>query len=167
MRKIILSLRQVVFIMATVLFCFQCYAQTIPSSELIKDAKQYDGKNMTYQGEVVGDIMIRGLYAWLNVNDGSNAIGIWIRKDFIKGIQYIGSYQAKGDIVEVSGIFNHACPEHGGDLDIHAESVRTLRSGVSIEHAVNNKEIKVALGLSCMMILVWLLYSRTKKQQSD
>lgn len=161
MKKIVLS--QVVFIMATVIFCFQCYAQTTSSSELIKDAKQYDGKNVVYRGEVVGDIMLRGEFAWLNINDGSNAIGIWIKKELINGIQHIGSYQAKGDVLEVSGVFNRSCPEHGGDLDIHAKSMRILRSGASIEHAVNNKEIRVALGLSCIMILVWLLYSRTKK----
>lgn len=165
MKKIVLY--QTVFIIATVIFCFQCYAQTISSSELIKDAKQYDGKNVTYQGEVVGDIMIRGEFAWLNINDGSNAIGAWTKKELISDIQYIGSYQAKGDVLEVSGIFNRSCPEHGGDLDIHVESVRILKSGISVEHAINNKEIKVALGLSCMMILVWLLYLRTKKQQSD
>jgi len=94
MKKIALS--QAVFIMATVIFCFQCYAQTISSSELIKEAKQYDGKNVVYRGEVVGDIMIRGEFAWLNINDGSNAIGIWINKGQVKDIFYTGSYQNKG-----------------------------------------------------------------------
>ncbi|MDD5680973.1 MAG: DNA-binding protein, partial [Candidatus Omnitrophica bacterium] len=87
-----------------ILFCIPSHAQTISSTELIKDAKQHDGKNVTFQGEVVGDIMIRGEHAWLSVNDGPNAIGIWIDKELIDDIQYVGSYGKKGDIVEVAGV---------------------------------------------------------------
>ncbi|MFA5089739.1 MAG: DNA-binding protein [Candidatus Omnitrophota bacterium] len=155
MKKIVLS--QIIFIIAPLIFCFQCCAQTISSSELIKDAKQYDGKNVTYQGEVVGDIMMRGEFAWLNINDGSNAIGIWINKKLIKDIFYTGSYQAKGDLVEITGKFNRSCIEHGGDLDIHAQSINKIASGSKIYHAVNTKAINFTLSLSGIILLVLFL----------
>ena len=56
-----------------------CYAQTPTSLELINNAKQYDGKTVNYKGEVIGEVMVRGDYAWLHVNDGTIAIGIWVR----------------------------------------------------------------------------------------
>jgi hypothetical protein len=148
---------QLVCISVTVIFSCQCYAQSISSSELIKDAKLYDGKNVTYQGEAIGDILIRGEYAWLNVNDGANAIGIWINKELIKNIFYTGSYQAKGDSVEIVGKFNRSCVEHGGDLDIHAQSINKIGSGSKIFHAINTRAIKLALGLFCMALLVFFL----------
>ena len=55
--------------------------------------------------------MVRGEYAWINVNDEKNAIGIWIKKELIKDILYTGSYKAKGDLVETrpSAASRQAC----------------------------------------------------------
>ena len=85
---------------------YEAYAQSISSADLISEAKQYDSKIVNYRGEVIGDIMIRGQYAWLNINDGQNAIGIWATKNLIKNIEYKGSYGSKGDVVEVIGFFH-------------------------------------------------------------
>ena len=63
-----------------------CYSQPLSSTELINNAKSYDGKTVVYEGEVIGDIMVRGAFAWINVNDGKNAIGIWLEKDLSKDI---------------------------------------------------------------------------------
>ncbi len=115
-------------------FCFLCYAEeTVSSAELINNAKQYDGKVVIYKGEVIGDIMMRKEFVWINVNDGVNAIGIWSKKDLAKDILYIGCYKSRGDIVEVKGIFHRACLEHGGDLDIHIEELRKISSGMVIK----------------------------------
>lgn len=135
------------------LLCFQCYAQEVSSAELIKEAKQYDGKGVIYRGEAVGDIMIRGEYAWLNVNDGSNAIGIWINKELIKNVEYTGGYNINGDFVKIAGVFNRSCKEHGGDLDIHALSVAKISSGNKIYCRLNTGAIKLALALLCILLL--------------
>jgi hypothetical protein len=134
-----------------------CFAQPVSSTELINNAKLYDGKVVTYEGEVIGEIMVRGEYAWVNVNDGQNAIGIWIEKSLIKDIIYTGSYKSKGDGVEITGIFHRACPEHGGDLDIHAQAIRKIRPGKPIPERINlNKRnfVFVLLGVLC---IVWIL----------
>ncbi len=44
------------------------------SNELLAAPEKYDGKEIAYRGEVVGDIMWRGDHAWVAVNDGMNAI---------------------------------------------------------------------------------------------
>ena len=129
-----------------------CFAQPVSSVELITNASKYDGSSVVYQGEVIGDLMVRGEYAWINVNDGKNAIGIWILKEFTEDILYSGSYKARGDLVEVAGKFNRACADHGGDLDIHAYSVRKVSPGNIISHAVNRKRIYFTLGLLLILI---------------
>jgi hypothetical protein len=146
-----------------ILESYDCYAQSISSVELINNAKSYNGNIVVYRGEVIGDIMLRGEYAWINVNDEKNAIGIWIKKELIKDILYAGSYKAKGDLVEITGNFNRSCVEHGGDLDIHAQSITKISSGNKTPHSVNKKEINLILFLSGIIAVVFLLRLITKK----
>lgn len=138
-----------------------CFAQPIPSAELINNAKQYDGKAIVYQGEVIGDVMARGDFAWINVNDGNNAIGIWLDKNMVKDIAYTGSYKSKGDVVEVVGLFNRACSQHGGDLDIHAQTLRVVNPGRQIQEGLNTDKRNRAIIFLGVLILVWIL-SRLK-----
>ena len=134
-----------------------CYAQLTSSIELINNAKNYNGNTVVYKGEVIGDIMVRGEYAWINVNDGKNAIGIWVKKELIKDILYTGSYKAKGDLIEITGKFNRACMEHGGDLDIHAHYLTKVTSGNAVSYAANTKKINLAVGLFLTIISACLL----------
>lgn len=134
-----------------------CSAQPVSSVDLINNAKDYNGKTVVYGGEVVGDIMARGEYAWINVNDGKNAIGIWIKKRLVKDLAYTGRYQAKGDLVEVTGRFNCSCLEHGGDLDIHAQSILKINPGNKVSHPLSAKEINFALGLFLAVVLAFFL----------
>ena len=137
------------------------FAQAVSSTELINHAKDYDGKVVVYSGEVIGDIMVRGKYAWINVFDGKTAIGIWLDKDLAKEIIYTGTYKSKGDAVEISGIFHRACLEHGGDLDIHAQSLSKTFGGASLSEPFNNGKRNTALLLSGALCLV-LIWSRLK-----
>ena len=52
-------------------------AREVTSTDLIENALALDGQTVTYTGEVVGDIMKRGDHTWLNLSDGSNAMGVW------------------------------------------------------------------------------------------
>jgi hypothetical protein len=154
--------KQITLIILPVLWCSGAlvslsYAQPFSSTELINNAKNYNGNTVVYKGEVIGDIMVRGEYAWINVNDGYSAIGIWIRKELIKDIFYAGSYKATGDLVEITGKFNRACIEHGGDLDIHANSITKISSGVKISETINPRKVIFSLGLFCIIGLSLIL----------
>lgn len=146
-----------IMIMVFGLIAHIAHAQPISSTELINNAKQYDGKVVDYRGEVIGDIMIRSQYAWVNINDGQNAIGIWTTKTLIKNITYKGSYSFKGDVVEVIGKFNRSCPEHGGDLDIHAQTMCKLTSGKQIFEGLDFNKIKIAFILLGIAFLLYII----------
>jgi hypothetical protein len=135
----------------------RCYAQPVSSIELINNAKLYDGKTVTYEGEVIGEVMVRGEYAWINVNDGQNAVGIWVNKNLTQDILYAGNYKFKGDGLEITGIFHRACPEHGGDLDIHAQGLRKIRPGRQTLEKLNLGKRNLALVLLGVLCLVWIL----------
>ncbi len=133
------------------------FAQTVSSTDLINNAKQYDGKTITYEGEVIGDVMARGNFAWVNLNDGNNAVGVWASKDLTSLINYKGSYKQKGDWLEAVGEFHRACPQHGGDFDIHAITLKKINSGREIrEKAIQQKEQLVIYlgGLLCILLVL-------------
>jgi hypothetical protein len=139
------------------------YAQPVSSTELINNAKEYDGKVVIYSGEVIGDVMARGEFAWINIKDDKNAIGIWITKDLTKEILYTGSYKSKGDWVEIVGVFQRACKEHGADLDIHAQEIRKISSGAITSQNLNpNKRnlVYVLLGALCLSLILRRLKTR-------
>jgi hypothetical protein len=158
-----LSIGGWLFLLGLVLMSPICYAQPIPSSDLINNARQYDGKTVMYTGEVIGDIMKRGEFAWLNLNDGVNAIGIWVSLSQIKDLAVTGGYKRVGDSIEVTGVFHRACPEHGGDLDIHAQAVRKLASGRQLQERLNIDEIRFAVILLGILGAVWILTLLGKK----
>lgn len=133
------------------------FAKSLGSNELLKDAKQYDGKVITYSGEAIGDIMRRGEFVWVNIHDGDNAVGVWVNTALAKGIDFTGTYKSVGDTVEVYGVFHRACLEHGGDLDIHAQTLRKITAGKIIEHKADFFKVKLILILLGALLLVWIL----------
>lgn len=142
-----------------------CSAQPISSTELINNAKVYDGKTVTFEGEAIGDVMVRGQGAWVNLNDGVNAIGIWMDKNLSKAITYTGSYRTKGDRLEVTGVFHRACPEHGGDLDIHAQTLRRISVGKELQEKFNLAKGNQAVIFLGVLIIIWIL-SRLKRKSA-
>jgi len=137
-------------------------AQPVSSGDLINKAKEYDNKPVDYEGEVIGDIMARGQYVWINVNDGQNAVGVWADRFLAKEITFQGGYQRKGDIIRVFGVFHQSCPEHGGDVDIHARMIKKITAGKKTPKAINYGKLKSALILSGILLLLIIWNSITE-----
>jgi len=152
--------------MKKILFCvglFFCLcagpaiAQPISSSTLIKEAFSYDNKTILYEGEVIGDIMYRGDFAWVNVHDGNAAIGVWMPKAFAHKIQYTGGYQIRGDWLRIEGVFHRACPEHGAELDIHARVVERIKSGEKLSEPLDKNKANAVIILIALLCLILIL----------
>jgi hypothetical protein len=135
--------------------CFDCHAQSSTSLDLINNAKQYDNKTVDYKGEAIGDVMVRGDHAWVHVNDGISALGIWAPRTMIDYIHFVGDYRTKGDIVEVTGVFHRACPEHGGDLDIHASEIKKITAGSLLIQPVSRKKVRIGT-YSIILVVLFL-----------
>ncbi len=145
-------------------------SEPVSSSELVENFKKYDGQEVVYRGEVVGDVIKRESYVWLNVNDDSyssksipdggrlsgynSGQSVWAPYDEAKKITYTGSYSFQGDVVEVKGVFNAVCPEHGGEMDIHASSLKILKTGREIKHQIPRSKI---LALVILALILFLL----------
>lgn len=148
-----------IFILSLSFLFMSIPASAYSIDDLVVNSKDFDEKYVIVQAEVIGDIMKRGDNVWLNINDGTRAIGIFCAKHQIKNIQLVGDYETTGDWIEVEGIFHRSCPSHGGDLDIHARKIEVLKRGVLRENKVNPIKIRIALILLPIVILVILLRS--------
>lgn len=131
-------------------------AQEVSSSELIQRSRELDGQTVSYQGEVVGDVMHRGAFSWLNVHDGSNAVGVWVDSASSSAVRHGGSYAWRGDTVGVIGELRRSCPEHGGDLDIHAASLRVIKPGHRITEKISMAKARFVLILGALTLLIWI-----------
>ncbi|MCM8787242.1 MAG: DNA-binding protein [Candidatus Omnitrophica bacterium] len=167
------NFRKKIILLFLLLFCIYpfIYAQTISSTELLNNATDYDNKVITYEGEVIGDILKRGNYSWINIDDNNFTIGVWVETSLIKDITFTGNYKTEGDQIEVRGIFHKNCSQHGGDLDIHANEIRIIKKGRIRDFPLQIGKIKfivilIIILFSQIMILVIknFLKARLKKQ---
>lgn len=156
--------------------------ETTPIQNLVGNMKKYDGELVTIKGEAVGDVMQRGDFAWITVNDDpyskrsiedgggfqglSNiGIGVWAPALDVKPIKIAGGYKYRGDQVLVTGVFHRACHQHGGDTDIHADSIEIVRQGHKFPHRFQFWKLAIAIFLALIIVALWnLRRSRIKKR---
>ncbi len=157
------------------IFCASAQAaDVVTTQELIDNMAQYDGQEVTIAGEAIGDLMQRGDYGWITVNDDpysaksveeggslegiSNVgIGVWAPMNELEDVHILGGYKNKGDLVRVTGTFNRICHEHGGDTDIHASSVVVLEQGYPFSHHFQYWMLFLILGLAAIIAVLWNL----------
>ena len=137
-------------------------------NDLVKESHSYHNQEVVIEAEVILEVLERDDYAWLNVNDGTNAIGIYLSIEMTKDLNVFGDYNHKGDIVLVKGVFSRNCDEHGGEIDIHATSLTIVKEGYKTEHDVSEWKFIVAIISFTSSIIVFLIYrSKCKNVQTE
>ena len=139
-------------------------ASAININDIIEDEWTYDGKTVTVEGEAIGESMARGEYSWVNINDGSNAIGIWLKTEDAKKISSFGDYKHIGDTIRITGVFSRNCKEHGGDVDIHSASFTIVSNGTVVKEEIPSNKIIAAVLLLCISGMASFLYFRSLKK---
>ena len=158
-----------------------CRAQGTPepspnnpsSAGLVERPKSYDGTEVEFTGEVIGEVMVRGDYAWLHINDDpyylknveegaqlggyNTGMPVWLAADLTEQIANYGDYKHEGDVVKVVGTFNAACAEHGGDMDIHARQLTIATVGHTVVDPIHPEKTLWAVGLSLLALAFYLL----------
>lgn len=122
-------------------------AEALTAVQLAGNPERYDGQVVTLRGEVVGSVMLRGEYGWVNVGDGVAAVGVWAPARTLSAIRFAGGYARRGDTVLVTGLFHQACPRHGGDPDLHASSCEVVERGGRLDLPVPAWKWAMALTL--------------------
>jgi len=156
----------ILVLLFVILFTVPCAASDniTKINDLIENSIALNNTEVTVQGEVIGEALERGKYAWINVNDTTNAIGIWVKKSDIDQIHFYGDYKHKGDIVKITGVFYKACSEHGGDVDIHCANIEIVETGYSIKEQLSPKKVIITLLLVLITTIILVVYLKLKKK---
>lgn len=148
------------------------------SGQLVEQNKKFNGARVTFTGEAIGEVMVRGDYAWIHLNDDAymernveegatlgglnSGMAVWIPAALTKQIDTYGDYKHEGSIVQISGTFNAACKEHGGDMDIHADSLILIRPGHVVADPIPGWKAALAAGLAALAAALYWLERRTR-----
>lgn len=138
--------------------------------QLIERASELDGELVEVEGEAIWPPLRRGEMAWLNIEDDSGAIGVWLPAECLASIERYGSYSDLGDRLRLKAVFHRACPEHGGDLDLHAQSCTVIGRGTRVEHGLPTWKIVASIAccaLAGFMALVLARARAPKAAQTD
>lgn len=124
--------------------------------DLVERARELDGQWVAFQGEAIGDLMVRGDHAWLNVAGADYAIGVLMPAAEAQKVRILGNYRFTGDTVRVVGIFHRADLSQGGDLDIVASSLDVVKPGVPRPDPRPGKRVYAAAALSLTALALFL-----------
>ncbi|MBP6926768.1 MAG: DNA-binding protein [Caldisericia bacterium] len=137
-------------------------------TDLITKALELDGKTITVRGEAITEALERkDEYSWVNIFDGSSAIGVWMKNDLKDQIKNYGTNLVKGDIVEITGKFFRNDPEADGELDLRADSLKIVENGYPTPEKIDPLKVitLVILSLVVLLLLIDNIYKNKKKTQ--
>lgn len=159
--------KKIIIIMCLTITCFsiiipiKANANDYTLNDLIEKGKLLDGRELVLKGEAVGEEIKRGDYSWININDTTNAMGIYMTKEDSLKVKNYGGYNKRGDILEVVGTFNRACKEHGGDMDVHAIDVLVIEKGELTKYKLPKEKIILAIIMPILTLVIGgFLYKR-------
>jgi len=123
----------------------------VTSNELYDCPGTWDGRRVRYTGEAVGALLERRDRVWLQLNDDAYAASIGplpTHRDFRGGnagvgvhappalaarVGTVGGPEARGDLVEVVGIFRRVDPATGEVAVLEVEQLEVVRAGGPLE----------------------------------
>lgn len=142
----------------------------VTSAALLACPSAFDGRAVTFDGEVVRAVLRRGERAWVQLNDDAYgvAIGPLPRHHTPRGansgmavsipsadadrISRVGGAHSAGDRLRVRGRFLRTHPADAGGPAIHADTVEILAVGRPVTRRVTPARIAVALLLGAAAI---------------
>jgi len=157
-------MKKIVLLLTIFLLLAPGLASAESGRELLENSARFNDNQVTFSGEVIG-VLPRVDFAWVNISDNGYVIGVLCRASDAKKVSVIGDYKHVGDTVQVIGIFHMACPEHGGDLDIHADNFTVLVAGEEVDRPVSIPLVALSAVLIAVAIFVTFYLWRVRKER--
>jgi len=138
---------------------------------------RFDGRRVTYLGEVVGDLLVRDGGAWVLVNDddyalrvgplpghrehrGTNSgLSVWLPNPLADQLTGFGRPGIWGDVIQVTGRIHRSDTHDGGGLTLRAEQLSVRQASGRIGDPLRLPQLVLAL-VSALAAIVALLLRR-------
>lgn len=161
--------------MIAALFLFQIpadAAEEVSVTELIEMSAELAGKEVTVEGELVGDYGFRDDgWMWTQLNDdvyveqplreggspagGNTGIGIRMPIDMARDLDDPGGYRRRGPVVQVTGIWKYHDPERQGESFLEVAGLEVTEPGRQLEEKGNPMAAAVGVVLIVAAAIVW------------
>jgi len=142
-------------------------------SELLESSSELAGKEVTLEGELIGDFGFRGDgWMWTQLNDDSYVstpireggvpvggnTGVGIRMPISLGVDLDppGRYLTRGPIVRVTGIWKYHDEERQGESYLEVESLAVIEPGRQLDEGPNWFVIVLGVSLVGVAAVFWV-----------
>jgi len=155
----------------------------ISSTQVYRCPSAFDGREVTYVGEAVGDLLVRDRGAWVQVNDDIYALevgplvghrerdgfntgmSVWLPDGLHEQVEGLGRPGQRGDVILVRGRLYQADPDDGGGITVRAEELEVLAEAITIEDPLHVPQLIVALVLA-VLALASVLWARRSARRA-
>lgn len=136
----------------------------VTSSDLLDCPESYNRQVVRYQGEVVGGVFHRDGGAWTQLNDdayadpvdtlpahrsyrgGNSGVGVFLPEEVAGQITTVGGPRARGDLLDVVGVFQRADPTTQEVAVIRVVSGEVVRAGRPLSDVrLRDREVAAAV----------------------
>jgi hypothetical protein len=145
----------------------------VTSAQVLGCPVAFDGRSVTFVGELVGDLLTRDGGAWVLVNDddyalelgplpshrdrrGTNSgLSVWLPEGLHRQVTGLGGPGQRGDLVRIDGVVRRADRSDGGGLTLRADSLEVLSPAAPVEEPLNVAQVWLAVGALATAAAVW------------
>lgn len=138
----------------------------VSSTQVVRCPRAFDGREVTYVGEVIGEVLPRDGGAWVQANDDTYALevgplvghrerdgfnsglAVWLPDGLHEEVEEAGRPGRRGDVILVTGTLRRADPDDGGGITVRAEELEILAGSVEIDDPLHIPQLIVAIVLS-------------------
>lgn len=154
--------------------------EVVSSGTLVDDPTSWDGRDVRFEGEAIGESLLRGGEAWIHLNDDAYARGsveagaelagfnsgmpVLVSAEDAARISHFGDHATRGDLVRVTGTFRAASAERGGEMLIEAASLEIVEPGGPVDDPVEPWKPPLIVGLALACLVAWAALRRRRPQ---
>ena len=153
----------------------------VSSTQIFLCPSAYDGLEVSYVGEVVGELLPRRGGAWAQINDDPYALesgplvghreragfntglSVWLPEELAERIEQPGRPALRGDVVLLTGTIHRADPADGGGITLRATSMDHLAGPLEVEPPFHTLQLWVAVVLTVLAIAASLWAYRRRR----
>jgi hypothetical protein len=153
----------------------------ISSAQVYACPAAYDGLDVTFVGELIGDIITRRGGAWVQVNDDDYALevgpllghreqrgfntglSVFLPEELLADVGGVGRAEVRGDIVVLRGRLLRTDPEDGGGTTLRAHELEILAPSQRFAAPFHGLQAAVAAVLA-VLAGVSALYARRARR---
>lgn len=135
----------------------------------------FDGRRVTFVGEVIGDLIERRDGVWVQVNDDDYALAVgpmgghrnhrgfnqglavWLPDGLHERIEAVGGPGRRGDVVLLQGVLLRNDPDDGGGITLRADHLEVIAPTVEVPEPFHPVQAVTAAVLAVLAVgtLAW------------